>query len=107
VERVSEKTSYETVWKMSSGCDGDLRSVLAKIWAEGWAKEGKEVVDWQRLIPPQGFRVLPRRWAVERTFAWISHGRRTDKDYERLCASGEAFVYAAMRRLMARRLARA
>ena len=79
---------------------------VAKIWAEEWAKEGKEEVDWQRLMPPKGFRVLPRRWVVERTFAWISHNRRMDKDYERLCATGEAFVYAAMTRLMVRRLAR-
>jgi putative transposase len=50
---------------------------------------------------------LPRRWVVERTFAWISHNRRMAKDYERLCATGEAFVYAAMTRLMVRRLARA
>ena len=78
---------------------------VAKAWAEEWAKEGKEV-DWQRLMPPRGFRVLPRRWVVERTFAWISHNRRMSKDYERLCATGEAFVYAAMRRLMVRRLAR-
>jgi putative transposase len=77
---------------------------VAKAWAEEWAKEGKEV-DWQRLMPPRGFRVLPRRWVVERTFAWISHKRRMSKDYERLCATGEAFVYAAMRRLMVRRLA--
>jgi putative transposase len=79
---------------------------VAKVWAEEWAKEGKEV-DWQRLMPPRGFRVLPRRWVVERTFAWISHNRRMGKDYERLCASGEAFVYVAMTRLMVRRLARA
>ena len=74
--------------------------------AEEWTKEGKEV-DWQRLMPPKGFRVLPRRWVVERTIAWISHSRRMAKDYERLCATGEAFVYAAMTRLMVRRLARA
>jgi putative transposase len=80
---------------------------VAKAWAEEWAKEGEEV-DWQRLMPPRrGFRVLPRRWVVERTFAWISHNRRMAKDYERLCATGEAFVYTAMTRLMVRRLARA
>jgi len=79
---------------------------VAKRWAAEWAKEGKEV-DWQRLMPPKGFRVLPRRWVVERTFAWISHNRRMAKDYERLCATGEAFVYVAMTRLMVRRLARA
>jgi putative transposase len=79
---------------------------VAKVWAEEWAKEGKKV-DWQRLMPPGGFRVLPRRWVVERTFAWISHNRRMAKDYERLCDTGESFVYAAMTRLMVRRLARA
>jgi putative transposase len=79
---------------------------VAKLWAREWAKEGKKI-DWQSLMPPRGFRVLPRRWVVERTFAWISHNRRMAKDYERLCATGEAFVYAAMTRLMVRRLARA
>ena len=79
---------------------------VAKRWAAEWAKEGKQV-NWQRLMPPRGFRVLPRRWVVERTFAWICHNRRMAKDYERLCATGEAFVYAAMTRLMVRRLARA
>ena len=81
---------------------------VAKIWADEWAKEGKEEeVDWQRLLPSRGFRVLPRRWVIERTFAWISHNRRMGKDYEKLCASGDAFVYVAMTRLMVRRLARA
>jgi putative transposase len=79
---------------------------VAKIWAAEWAKEGKKI-DWQRLMPPRGFRVLPRRWVVERTFSWLSQNRRMSKDYERLCASAEAFVYAAMIRLMVRRLARA
>ena len=83
-----------------------LREEVAKLWAQEWAKEGKEV-DWQRLMAPRGFQVLARRWVVERTFAWISHNRRMAKDYERLCATGEAFVYAAMTRLMVRRLARA
>jgi len=78
----------------------------AEVWAREWAKEGKQV-DWQSLMPPRGFKVLPRRWVVERTFAWICHNRRMSKDYERLCATGEAFIYAAMTRLMARRLARA
>ena len=79
---------------------------VAMIWAKEWAKEGKKM-DWQRLMPPQGYVALPRRWVVERTFSWLSQNRRMSKDYERLCASAEAFVYAAMVRLMARRLARA
>jgi putative transposase len=60
--------------------------VVAKVWAEEWAKEEGKEVDWQRLMPPRGFRVLARRWVVERTFAWISHNRRMGKDYERGCA---------------------
>ena len=74
-------------------------------WAREWAKEDVSV-DWQRLLPPKGFVVLPRRWVVERTLSWIDQNRRMSKDYERLCASGEALVYAAMIRLMTRRLAR-
>ncbi len=82
-----------------------LPEEVAKIWAEEWVKEGKKV-NWERLIPPRGFQVLPRRWVVERTFSWLGQNRRMSKDYERLCASAEAFVYAAMIRLMVRRLAR-
>jgi transposase len=79
---------------------------VAMIWAREWVKEGK-MVDWWRLMPPRGYVTLPRRWVVERTFSWLSQNRRMSKDYERLCASAEAFVYAAMVRLMARRWARA
>jgi putative transposase len=78
---------------------------VLEAWAAELAKEGMKV-DWQKLLPPRGFQVLPRRWVVERTFGWICHNRRMSKDYERLCASGEAFIYAAMSRLMVRRLAR-
>jgi putative transposase len=77
---------------------------VAMIWAEEWSKEGWEI-DWQKLLPLRGFEVLPRRWVVERTFSWLSQNRRTSRDYERLCATGEAFIYVAMSRLMVRRLA--
>ena len=63
-------------------------------------------MDWQRLLPPEGFVVLPRRWVVERTFSWREQNRRMSKDYERLPESSEAFIYLAMTRLMVRRLAR-
>ena len=64
--------------------------------------------EWRRLPPERtGFRgVLPRRWVVERTFSWLGHSRRLSKDYERLCETGQALIYAAMTRIMARRLAR-
>jgi putative transposase len=78
---------------------------VLKAWATEWAKEGEEV-DWQKLMPPVGFQVLPRRWVVERTFSWIDQNRRMSKDYERLTETSEAFIYVAMSRLMVRRLAR-
>ena len=55
--------------------------------------------------PRPAFTVLPRRWVVERTFAWLGQNRRLSKDYERLCETSETMVYAAMSRLMVRRLA--
>ena len=95
--------SVEVVRKPPKAVSEDV----AKVWAEEeWAKEGKEV-DWQRLLPPRGLKVLPRRWVVERTFSWLGQNRRMSKDYERLPESSEAFVYAGMTRLMARRLSRA
>ena len=75
-------------------------------WAREWAKEGMEL-DPRKLLPPVGPRpFLPRRWVVERTFSWLGQNRRMSKDYERLPETGEAFVYAAMSRLMVRRLVR-
>jgi putative transposase len=75
-----------------------------------WSPEGEEP-NWddlraKGLLPEPGFKVLPRRWVVERSFAWTGQNRRLSKDYERLPETGEALLYAAMSRLMVRRLAR-
>ena len=56
--------------------------------------------------PARTFRVLPRRWVVERTFAWLGQSRRLSNDYERLPATSEAMIYGAMSRLVPRRLTR-
>jgi putative transposase len=81
--------------------------VMMMRWAREWAKEGV-AIDTRKFMPqkkgPRPF--LPKRWVVERTFSWLSQNRRMSKDYERLPESAEAFIYAAMSRLMARRLAR-
>jgi transposase len=53
-----------------------------------------------------GFQVLPRRWVVERTFAWLNRNRRLAKDFEMSVASSEAWLYLASVQLLARRLAR-
>ncbi len=74
-------------------------SGLRGIWAPKDA-----VIDWEK-IRPSGFHVLPHRWVVERTFAWLSTWRRLSKDYEVLPSSEEAWIYVAMIRIMLRRLA--
>jgi putative transposase len=50
--------------------------------------------------------VLPRRWVVECTFAWLGHNRRLSKDYEKLPGTEEAWIYLAMIRLLLARLTR-
>jgi len=66
------------------------------------------VVEIVRKLPDQvGFVVLPRRWVVERFFAWINRNRRLAKDFEATIASAKAFLYAASVMLLTRRLARA
>jgi putative transposase len=89
---------------------------LRRIWVDG-AYRG-QLLDWVaehcrcrlqvvlRSEQQTGFVVLPRRWVVERTFAWLSQYRRLSKDYERLTATSEALISLAMIRLLLRRLAR-
>jgi putative transposase len=88
---------------------------LALIWADGayrgelveWVKHklGWELCIVEKEEGQKGFVVLPRRWVVERTFAWLNRSRRLSKDYERLPSTSEAFIYVAMIRLMIRKLA--
>ena len=90
---------------------------LELIWADG-GYSGQPMIDWvwqlagwifkviKRTEGAVGFVVLPRRWVVERTFAWLGRYRRLSKDYEQLPETSEAMIYAAMVRIMLRRLAR-
>lgn len=54
-----------------------------------------------------GFSVLPRRWVVERTLAWLNRNRRLAKDFEATIESAQAWLFIASVKLLARRLARA
>ena len=81
-----------------------------EVVKHGWADILKHGVwlpaDAPTPVIPSGFHVLPRRWVVERTFAWLGFYRRLSKEYEYLPESSEAYIYAAMSDLMLRRLAR-
>jgi transposase len=89
---------------------------IGKVWADSayagaliaWAKQhldtNVEIV--KRSDAQRGFVLLPRRWVVERTLAWLVRHRRLARDYERRHESHEELVRWAMTRLMTRRLAR-
>lgn len=88
---------------------------LRLIWADGGY--AGQLVAWvaaltgwvleivKRSDDLQGFVVLPHRWIVERTFAWLTKYRRLTRDYEETTRSSEAWVRLAMIHLMSRRLA--
>jgi putative transposase len=82
--------------------DGGYRGTLLE-WVADRFKFALRVV--LRCHDQKGFKLLPRRWVVERTFAWLSHCRRLSKDYETLPETAETFVHLAMIRLMLNRLA--
>ena len=86
------------------------------IWADGGYSG--QLVDWVKITcglvleivkrsdDVKGFKVLPHRWVVERTFGWLGRYRRLSKDYEGLTESSQALIYAAMIKIMIRRLAK-
>lgn len=90
---------------------------LRRLWVDGgysgatfaqWVKEIRpklEVEVVKRSDDVQGFKVLPRRWVVERTLGWLMRQRRLVRDYERTESSAEAWIYIAMIRIQLRRLA--
>jgi transposase len=78
-----------------------------KMWATARKRQqaGATVVEmWAGLDYGRGIEVLPRRWVVERTFAWLGKSRRLAKDYEFLPQTHETMVYLVMTRLMLKRL---
>ncbi len=107
---VSDPAGARLLFKRWGGSCKKLR----RIWVDGTYRG--TLVEWAKihlraLVQPvlrsedqKGFVVLPKRWIVERTLAWLSHNRRLSKDYEYLPASSEAMIHIAMIRIMVRRL---
>jgi transposase len=85
--------------------DGGYAGKLV-TWAAGKLKPKLTLEIVKRPDDLHTFKVLPRRWVVERTLSWITRHRRTVRDYERLAAHHETYVYWAMIIVMTRRLAR-
>ena len=84
----------KTIWADSGYAGEDLASYVSD-----YGYEIKVVKRTQR-----SFMVQPKRWIVERTFAWMDQNRRMSKDYERRPQTSEALMYITMMRLMLRRL---
>ncbi|MGL4617767.1 MAG: IS5 family transposase [Chroococcidiopsis sp.] len=87
--------ALELIWA-DSGYSGENFAQAVMIVCDAKVEVVKRIKD--------GFEVLPRRWVVERTFGWLGRYRRLSKDYELLSEVSESMVYAAMVRLMLRRL---
>ena len=114
---VTEANYYDGsvgTWLLPWICDHCPR--VKKIWADG-TYEGDfvkiahddyqvDVEIVQREPGQKGFQLLPRRWVVERTFAWLNLYRRLYKDVEYSLQSADTMLYVAMTHLMVRRLAR-
>ena len=109
---IQDRDGAKLVWERLQ----DRFARLQLIWADGgyrgklvaWTKK---IYHWTLEIVKRnddvaGFEVLPKRWIVERTFAWLGRYRRLAKDYEEKTESSEALIYLAMINLMSRRLAK-
>jgi putative transposase len=86
----------ERVW-----ADGGYAGKLI-TWVDSFCQWILEIV--KRNDDVKGFKLLPKRWVVERTFSWLSNYRRLSKHYEYWNETGEAMIHLAMIHLMLRRL---
>lgn len=82
------------IW-VDGGYEGDNARQQARA-------KGIELITVKRSEPK--FKILPRRWVVERTFAWLGRNRRLSKDYEYKTNTSESMLYLGMSRLILRRI---
>lgn len=104
--------SLSIIWADSAYRRAFLREGLATFGVElsivgGGLKEGywvhKEKLK-EFHPPPKTFQVQPRRWVVERSFAWFNRNRRLSKDYEYLAEVSESYMYIGMARILLKRI---
>ena len=115
---VSEKAGAQQLLRYIK-CVPGLRALCGRIqlvWADG-GYTGAALIDYVRQLwgwtwqiikrsdQAKGFQLLPRRWVVERTFAWLLNARRLSKDYEKKRRNSQSMVYIAMLPILLRRLA--
>ena len=120
---VSEQAGARQIMEKVAVAKAAGRSFFQSLrlwWVDAGYQAGKDFCAWVKTLlgrrvevvqrpeinaqKKQGFILLPRRWAVERTFAWLDNYRRLSKDYEYLPQSSETMVYLAMTNLMLHRL---
>lgn len=81
-----------------------VRRPPTRFWLPRYIKNVEEHLKSKGIDISGGFKVLPRRWVVERTFAWIGRYRRMSKDYEFLTNTQETFIYLACTKTILKRL---
>ncbi|MQW06288.1 IS5-like element ISRm4-1 family transposase, partial [Sinorhizobium meliloti] len=91
-------------WLLHVFADGGYAGDKLKKRLQKIGKWTLEII--KRSDKAKGFEILPRRWVVERTFAWLGRCRRLAKDFEKSVASAEAWITIAHIRMLTRRLAR-
>lgn len=112
-EKAGAKLLIEKIW--ANSLLKELCGRLEIVWVDG-GYQGDDLYDWvanltgwlwevvKRSDTLTGFVLLPRRWVVERSFAWLSFNRRLSKDYEKLTRNSESALYIAMLPMMLKRL---
>ena len=111
---IQDRDGAKLVFARAKGKGTWLR--MERVWADG-GSAGKLIAwvgslcQWileiiKRNDDVKGFKLLPKRWVVERTFSWLSNYRRLSKHYEYWDETGEAMIHLAMIHLMLRRLAK-